>query len=1104
MTHGAPQADGSNVDANWILAIDDSTDVIAADFEDMATGANHPVRGTTTITDNVWHHAAATYDGTTWRLYLDGDLEATLAVNAAPRSDSTQQSGLGTMLTSTGTALGRFQGTIDEARVWNRALSLAEIQANINSEITTGTGLVARWGLNEGTGASVGDSVPTSATGTVTGTNYTWVAGAPFNITINNPPNAPVLSSPANNATGVSTSPTLEAFVSDPDGGNLDVTFYGRPISEPSAPGPDFTIIPMPDTQHYTDNGGSNAANFTAQTQWIVANKASRNIVFVTGLGDIVENGDANDSEWQIAHGAYSLIEDPMTTLLADGIPYGLSVGNHDQSPIGGGSSATTSKYNQYFGISRFNGRGYYGGHFGSDNDNHYELFSASGLDFIIIHFEYDTTPEQAVLDWADNLLTIYSDRRAILSTHWMINTGNPGSWGAQGQAIYNALSDHPNLFLMLGGHVPGEGRRQDTAVNGNVVNTLLSDYQSRANGGNGWLRIMTFSPANNTIFVQTYSPVLGQFETDADSQFTLTYNMQDSSAPFAVVGTTTVASSSNATVTWSGLTEGTAYEWYAIVSDGSSTSTSSTNTFTTAGVAPTNTPTSTPPNTPTSTPTDTPTNTPTLTPTNTPTSTATPTETATSIPTDTPTSTSTYTPTPTHTDVPTATSTDTATSTPTDIPTETPTDTPTSTPTDVPTSTSTYTPTPTHTDVPTETPTDTPTPTPPDVPTATPTYTPTPTHTDVPTATSTDTATSTPTDIPSSTPTHTPTPTHTDVPTATSTDTPTLTPTDVPTATPTETATSTPTDVPTSTPTYTPTPTDTDVPTATRTETATLTPTDIPTSTSTDTSTPTQTDVPTATRTETATLTPTDVPTSTPTYTPTSTHTDVPTASPTYTSTNTPVPATDTPTGTPTNTPTFTPPVVTATFTMTATQTLTSTPTPSSETCTQEGACFVFEYLGYVTDSISGQTTISFRVTNKCRNTVSYVAIGTDNITVVAPTNGSVYTGSLGNYDVTWTSATGSPGFASIQFLPRFKSFKNGASELFSIVVTNFDPNVTIQVAGRAGSAPDETFSFLLSETTCPLGPTATATATQPPTPVMTNTPRPTSTPKPTKTPRR
>jgi len=291
----------------------------------------------------------------------------------------------------------------------------------------------------------------------------------------------------------------------------------------------DFTIIAMPDTQHYTDNP-NNYANFSAQTQWIVDNKDSRNIVFVTGLGDIVQNGNANLSEWQIADDAYSLLEDPLTTLLAQGIPYGLAVGNHDQSPEGGGSSASTSLFNQFFGVSRFTGRSYYGGHYGTDNDNNYELFSAGGMDFIIIHFEYDTTPEQAVLDWADGLLTTYGNRRAILTTHYMINAGNPGSWGTQGLAIYNALSDHPNLFLMLGGHMHGEGRRQDTAVNGNVVNTLLSDYQDYVNGGDGWLRIMTFSPANNTISVQTYSPTRnggsGDFKTDADSQFTLFYDM--------------------------------------------------------------------------------------------------------------------------------------------------------------------------------------------------------------------------------------------------------------------------------------------------------------------------------------------------------------------------------------------------------------------------------------------------------------------------------------------------------------------------------------------------------------------------------------------------
>ncbi len=102
--------------------------------------------------------------------------------------------------------------------------------------------------------------------------------------------------------------------------------------------------------------------------------------------------------EWQRVNTAISTIESPTATGLPQGIPYGLSVGNHDQSPIGGGNTATTNKYNQYFGISRFNGRNYYGGHHGSNNDNHYQLFSASGIDFLVISMEYDTSPETDVL----------------------------------------------------------------------------------------------------------------------------------------------------------------------------------------------------------------------------------------------------------------------------------------------------------------------------------------------------------------------------------------------------------------------------------------------------------------------------------------------------------------------------------------------------------------------------------------------------------------------------------------------------------------------------------------------------------------------------------
>jgi hypothetical protein len=64
----------------------------------------------------------------------------------------------------------------------------------------------------------------------------------------------------------------------------------------------------------------------------------------------------------------------------------------------------------------------------------------------------------------------------------------------------------------------------------GNRVYSLLSDYQSRPNGGNGLLRIMRFFPDRDEILVRTFSPYLnngrGAFERDDNSEFVLHYDM--------------------------------------------------------------------------------------------------------------------------------------------------------------------------------------------------------------------------------------------------------------------------------------------------------------------------------------------------------------------------------------------------------------------------------------------------------------------------------------------------------------------------------------------------------------------------------------------------
>jgi concanavalin A-like lectin/glucanase superfamily protein len=222
LAKGRNESDGSNVDMNYFLGID-SAGHLAADFEDMGTGLNHPITGTAVIANGAWHHAAATYDGTTWRLYLDGTPDGSPAVaNATPRSDSIQHASLGSALNSTGVASGWFAGTIDEARIWNFARAEGQIQATMNNEVPTATGLIGRWGMNETSGSTIADSSGSSVTGDLVGTP-TRVEGPVLTpVTPNDPP---VVDTVAINEATPRTNDTLTVAVTSHDPNNDTVTY---------------------------------------------------------------------------------------------------------------------------------------------------------------------------------------------------------------------------------------------------------------------------------------------------------------------------------------------------------------------------------------------------------------------------------------------------------------------------------------------------------------------------------------------------------------------------------------------------------------------------------------------------------------------------------------------------------------------------------------------------------------------------------------------------------------------------------------------------------------------------------------------------------------
>lgn len=80
------------------------------------------VQGSAALAVNTWSHVAMTYDGVAMRLYVNGSLVATKAQTGAVLTSG------GALRIGGNSIWGEwFAGQIDEARVYNRALSAAEV-----------------------------------------------------------------------------------------------------------------------------------------------------------------------------------------------------------------------------------------------------------------------------------------------------------------------------------------------------------------------------------------------------------------------------------------------------------------------------------------------------------------------------------------------------------------------------------------------------------------------------------------------------------------------------------------------------------------------------------------------------------------------------------------------------------------------------------------------------------------------------------------------------------------------------------------------------------------------------------------------------------------
>ncbi|XHH07777.1 MAG: NosD domain-containing protein [Candidatus Bathyarchaeia archaeon] len=279
-------------------------------------------------------------------------------------------------------------------------------------------------------------------------------------------------------------------------------------VSDASSLLENFTIVVLPDTQGYSQNYPS---IFNNQTQWIADNVESLNIVFVSQLGDLV-NVPYDTYQWINANQSMSKLDGK--------VPWAVLPGNHDMD------DGNITNFNTYFGSERFSNETWYAGAYGAgDNSNSYQLFSASGTDYLILNLQYD--PSDDVLLWASHIIDSYPHRKVIVSTHdYLMGFLGLGQRSEIGERIWHGLiKQHAEqVFLVLCGHAGAEDLIADS-INGNIVYQMLADYQNSTYIESGWLRILTFAQSQGKVFVKTYSPIIDKYKSDSQSEFTLDYN---------------------------------------------------------------------------------------------------------------------------------------------------------------------------------------------------------------------------------------------------------------------------------------------------------------------------------------------------------------------------------------------------------------------------------------------------------------------------------------------------------------------------------------------------------------------------------------------------
>ena len=334
-----------------------------------------------------------------------------------------------------------------------------------------------------------------------------------------------------------------------------------------------YSFAVIGDTQNINIGDVNNKTAYTKGIyEWILANKDSKNISYVMGVGDITQayyKGYGSGiwvQEWENAGDALSVLDGE--------IGYSLVRGNHDitdgfNGTFGKTTTTTAAYYQALAALAATNdseGRPMAGFLNESKIEDTYRKIEAGGHKYII--FTLDWHPTEECLVWLDATLAANSDYTAIITLHTFATrdatiiddyedtfphenlTGSRPNWeevSASGGQVapkvlwQTVLSKHANVKFVLSGHIDEDNIlvEQFPGANGNTVTSMLidgqtidSDFIKAGKDPVGLVAMLYFSADGKVVNVEYISSVRANKGQNAylraDNQFELTVDYSD------------------------------------------------------------------------------------------------------------------------------------------------------------------------------------------------------------------------------------------------------------------------------------------------------------------------------------------------------------------------------------------------------------------------------------------------------------------------------------------------------------------------------------------------------------------------------------------------